>query len=210
MKGFLKSSLLMAAFAIMMGIVAATSAQAGIIPVFLNVTPDGSGGFNYNYRLDLSPNTKVDTTVNPAFLTFYDFQGFNGTATFTAIAPITATASTSLTGPNAYLTAAPDSATILNVYFSFSGQSGAGPQTLGFATLGSIYGPQVQAIFFSAQDTKSAPGTIEDNTLAGVVGSTTGPSPVATIPEPASMLLLGTGLVGVCAGIRRKRKTGDS
>src|SRR5882724_4802543 len=40
----------------------------------------------------------------------------------------------------------------------------------------------------------------------GVVGTTGGTTPPQSIPEPASMLLFGTGLAGAAAGIRRRRR----
>lgn len=55
------------------------------------------------------------------------------------------------------------------------------------------------------------PGVTVDSTFSNVViqfGTTANPSgtPPTEVPEPASMLLLGSGMAGIAAGIRRRRR----
>lgn len=100
----------------------------------------------------------------------------------------------------------PDNSLLTNVSFFYNGprlpaaggpRPSPGPTNLGNFVIGSIFGSQTIG-FYTAQATKNT-NDITDGTLTQNVGNV----PIPGVPEPASMLLIGSGLVGL-AVFRRK------
>jgi hypothetical protein len=71
------------------------------------------------------------------------------------------------------------------------------------------------SVFELVQNSTNPPGSIQSpfavdiicdscGPATGVVGTTGSTTPPQSVPEPASMLLFGTGLAGVAAGVRRR------
>jgi PEP-CTERM motif len=127
----------------------------------------------------------------------YDFAGYAG-GVATTIANTTALAQP--TGPtpgNIF----PTDSSMTNLVFVYTGPFLAGTGTVigtvsALSTFGGISATPTVTYASSITDNAGVPGGT-DNKISAVVG------PVPIIPEPGSMLLFGTGLVGLARRIRR-------
>jgi hypothetical protein len=185
--------------------------QANIIPTSTTVT--GTGPFTWTYDLQLSRDQNVNSglapTVTPVphtnltfagFFTIYDFSGYVA-GSCTAPSGWTCTAQNLGFTPDDVLPT--DNPNIFNLTWAYT----AGPtllgqpsgRDLGFFAAQSIYGTPTQVSYSSRGIANIGPqiGTIADN-----VGNTQGP--IGTVPEPASLILLGSGLAGLAGSLRKK------
>jgi hypothetical protein len=152
-------------------------------------------GSNFNNLGSISLSTAPNTYNTPFTLqvTFTAPQGINGSNTTTFTATITGTVRSDNTG---------------GVFIDFNNT----PQLFTFSDTNCEPNPEAQppsagqttcgngSFFFSINDTSIDPGQ-----TVSLTGQITG-AQQSTVPEPTTMLLLGTGLAGVAAKVRRRRK----
>lgn len=187
------------------------AAHATLIPTLGSVAPSG-GNFLWSYDVALafdqnavggsaqSANPVLPSASVGDFVTIYDFRGFVSGSCF---APGGWTCQTQALGftPNTQTPA--DSPSLTNLTFTRTGSTLNGP----VADLGD-FGAQTSisltdAGIFTSRGTRNQ-GPLE-GTKIDSVGQVTVPA-LAPVPEPATLLLLGTTMAGLGVTLRRRRR----
>jgi hypothetical protein len=198
----------------LIGIVLCAPAYGGISIVLGSVTPSGAN-FIWSYNVAISAGQETSGSGDAAVvnapltdgttdITLYDIAGLIAGS---ELQPAGWTATTALLGDTPGGTTPVDSPTAINITWTYSGAAQiTGPLSLGSFSFQSTFGGtgQVIATTFQDQVDTTPDGGAGDDFAEGGLSSVTGPHQSSPVPEPTSILLLGTVLS--LAGYRLRRR----
>ena len=194
-------------FTCLFGLMLSGLALANItVSVAPTVTPTGSV-FTWSYDVTLGGAETATSTVPGGsctgstatacagtFFTIYDFAGYQAG---TASAPSGWGVSVQLIGltPTGQTPDTGDVGAVPNLTFFYTGAQITGPQDLGTFSAESSFGNAVMGSY-TEQSNSNPPGTREHGGGLTMV-------PASAVPEPASLALIGAGLIGLAIGRKR-------
>jgi hypothetical protein len=210
---------------VLLGVVFAfAAANATIIPSLVSVTGDIAtpGDFDFNYQAVLSGDEQLNTGAIGAdttactggtnclpFFTIYDFP--TGSFFNVPSPPTDWGVEFQLTGITpTTINGSFDDGGLLNVTFYYTGATILGPETFaGFIVVtNSGWGGTDPNGKFSSQATENNSGLTTDQTSGSIAVPAATSGPTGGVPEPASTLLVGGGLLALgLFGRRMKRRS---